>query len=96
MIANMARYPSDQELFRTKDVALGPTDHGNPQGSSQFPFDQKKLLSSPITEDMAETKLEWTSLILRNLQRTNDNLDNILDLINAELQERGRPSENGN
>lgn len=94
MAESMRSYSSDTEFFRRKDVGLGTHSFGSAAGSSHFPYDQKKLLSSPLMEDWAETKLEWTDLLLQNFERIIKQPDNILELIDRELAMRGIDEDN--
>ena len=87
MFNEMNRFPESHEYFRKMD--LGYFGRSEDFGNSDFPTDLDKVLSSPVMEDMAAVKLHWANILTANFETTLDQQQEILDLIDAELAERG-------
>ena len=87
MFTQMNRFPANFEYFRKMDLDY----YSRPEyiGKSDFPSDLNKVLSSPVMEDMAATRLRWANLLIVNFEGTLVQQQEILDLIDAELVERG-------
>ena len=72
-------------LFWVEDEGTGP---------SNFPYDQKALLSLSILENAVEHKRNSARLFVKNVSNLKSLQQSILDLIDAELAERGMGAEN--
>ena len=65
------------------------TSGGEKAGPSRFPFDQRALLSLPVLESAVESKRITTDALLQRIGVLQTLQQEILDLIDAELAERG-------
>ena len=91
MYNELPQTPLNLQDYRTKDLQYY-TRRVN-IGKSDFPSDLNELLSSPVMEDVVVTKLIWSNLIVTTFERLLGDQQSILDLIEAELAERGMGTE---
>ena len=77
------------EHYQFRDSALTASFAKDNWGSSNFPYDQRALLSEPVLESAAANKRLMAALLLSNISTLEGIQQSILDLIDAELQERG-------
>ena len=89
MIAEMERFPSRFQYFQKINMYSSGSNNFIENRKSHFPFDQKALLSSPDIENLAETKRTYAIALEGNLNRLLKYQQTILNLIDAELAERG-------
>jgi len=89
LILSRASDQVSRKLYQNRDLEVGVLDELGSSGVSNFRYNQEELLSNPEFENRIETRRIQTEVLLSIITSLLSHQQSILDLIDAELQERG-------